>query len=399
MFKRPLKPTPVRRIALIAATARSLIELRGALIRALVGRGIAVLCVAPAFSSSEEATLEAMGVERATFNLAPRGPRFAAGWQIIRELKEKLAGWRPDAVLASSGRVMALALVAAQRARVPRRVALVNGLPLVTRLAGDPGSVDLLSASPRLLAQGLRAATAAVFHNRDDRRRLQREKVLPAGLPTIVVPGAGVDLERFAEVALPPLSRGLVFLMIATLDRARGVLEYCAAAAALKARAPQARFLLAGPAGDGPTGLKPEALRPYSDAVGFLGPLVDVRGPLAECHVVVYPTHGEGMPRIVLEALATGRPVVTTATPGCRDTIDDRVNGCLVPAGDVAALEVALASFLKRPDLLPAMARASRVKAVRHFGEAGVLRALLEVLEVADATPAAVPLPVAADAA
>lgn len=384
MSKRILPPIPVRRVAIVSGSARNLILLRGPLIRALLARGIDVLAVAPEFDRGEEAILESMGVERAVFNIVPRGPRFAADWQIVWEIKERFAAWRPDAVLASSGRVMALSMTAAAKARVPRRVALLNGLEPANRIAADRGVADLHHAGSRLLAQGLKHATAAVFHNRDDRRRLERNRVLPAQLPTVVVPGAGVDLEAFSETPLPSLARGLVFLMIATLDRARGVLDYCEAASALKARAPQARFLLAGPAGDGPTGLKPEAVRPYSDSVTFLGPLTDVRPALADCHVLVYPSHAEGMPRVVLEALAMGRPVVATETPGCRDTVDDRVNGCLVPAGDAEALELALASFLKRPDLLPAMARSSRLKAERHFDEASVIAKLLDVLEVPD---------------
>jgi glycosyltransferase involved in cell wall biosynthesis len=389
MLKRTAPPRPIRRVAFVGGSARNLVMMRAPLMRALMARGIPVMAVAPHFSADEEAKLEAMHVERATFALTPRGPRLLADFQIVRELKDKLAAWQADAVLASGGRVMSLALIAAARARVARRIALVNGLPSVSALAADKGAPDLSAASPRLLARGLAAATAAVLHNRDDQRRLLRTGALAASLPTLIVPGAGVDLAAFAVQPLPSAANGIVFLMLATLDRARGVLDYCAAARDLKARAPQARFLLAGPAGDGPTGLKPEALRPYADAVTFLGPLVDVRPALAECHVVVYPSHAEGMPRAILEALATGRPVVTTETPGCRDTVDDRVNGCLVPAGDAAALQLAMASFLKRPDLLPAMARASRLKAERHFDERAVIAQMLDVIGVAEAVSAA----------
>lgn len=384
MLKRSVPPKPIRRVALVSGSARNLVAMRAPLMRALLARDIAVLAVAPQFSADEEARLESMHVERATFEIAPRGPRVLADFQIVRELKEKLAGWQADTVLASSRRVMALALIAAAKARIPRRIALVNGLEPETKVLASAGVADHLHAGPRLLARGLASATNAVFHNRDDRRQLERAGIVPAALPSVVVPGAGVDLAGFPFAPLPSAAGGILFLMIATLDRGRGVLDYCDAARELKARAPQARFLLAGPAGDGPTGLKPEALRPYADAVTFLGPLVDVRPALAECHVVVYPSHAEGMPRAILEALATGRPVVTTATPGCRDTVDDRVNGCLVPAGDAAALELAMASFLKRPDLLPAMARASRSKAERHFDERAVISEMLYAIGLAD---------------
>lgn len=377
LIRRTTSPRPVRIVAFIGATGRNLIMLRGPLMQALKARGVTVFAMAPSFGSDEEATLESLGIQRATFDMQPRGPRFAADWQIVRALKDKLVALQPDAVVASSGRVLVLALAAAAKARVPRRIALVNALPAATSAAADP-----LGASERQIAGGLKHATAVVFHNRDHHKTMLGLKAISPAVPVTVLPGAGVDLAAFSPQTLPALSPGLTFLMISTLDSARGVLDYCAAATALKARAPHARFLLAGPSGDGPTGLKPEAVRPYAEAVTFLGPLTDVRPVVGDCHVVVYPSHAEGMPRVVLEALAMGRPVITTSSPGCRDTVDDRVNGCLVAPGDVAGLEIAMASFLKRPDLLPSMSRASRLKAERHFGEGDVLRKWLAVLDL-----------------
>ena len=94
----------------------------------------------------------------------------------------------------------------------------------------------------------------------------------------------------------------------------------------------------------------------------------------------VYPAHGEGMPGAVLEAMSMGRPIITTDTPGCRDTVDERVNGCLVPPGNPEALAEAMQSFLRRPELIAAMARASRMKAERRFDQRPVVAALMDVL-------------------
>jgi len=105
-----------------------------------------------------------------------------------------------------------------------------------------------------------------------------------------------------------------------------------------------------------------------------------VRPTFGRSHVFVYPSHGEGMPRAVLEALAVGRPVITTMTPGCRETVDDCVNGMLVPQANVPALEDAMARMLMRPDQFASMARASRLKAERHFDEARVLSSWLDLL-------------------
>jgi glycosyltransferase involved in cell wall biosynthesis len=84
----------------------------------------------------------------------------------------------------------------------------------------------------------------------------------------------------------------------------------------------------------------------------------------------------------VLEALAMGRPVITTNAPGCRDTVDERVNGCLVSPGDPAALAAAMQTFLKRPDLIPHLARASRAKAERRFDATAVNATLIQILGV-----------------
>lgn len=369
-----------KRVALVSGAAHTLLASRAPLIHALVAAKCPVLCLAPEFSSEQEAKLAFMGAEAATFELVPKGPALLADWRISRALAEKLASWKADVVVGMTERVMALTLIAARRARVGRRIALFNGF--APRELDAVVGYDPLRASPWLLSKALKAAHIAVFHNRDDRRSLQREALLPAGLETRIVPGAGVDLTAFPSLPLPPIGDGLIFLMIASLNEARGVLDYCKAAERVKERAPHTQFLLAGPSGSGATGMKLEALRPYAASVKFLGPLADVAPALGSCHVFVYPSRREGMPLAVLEALSCGRPVITTSAPGCRDTVDDCVNGCLVAPGDVPALEDAMASLLKRPDLLASMARASRIKAERHFDRRAVLAAWRDILEL-----------------
>jgi glycosyltransferase involved in cell wall biosynthesis len=169
--------------------------------------------------------------------------------------------------------------------------------------------------------------------------------------------------------------------MIARLERSRGVIEYGLAARTLKERWPAARFLIAGQPGHGSDAVALAELG--ATALEGVGALDDVRQALSSCHVFVYPSYTEGMPRSVLEALAAGRPVITTDAPGCRDTVDDKVSGCLVPAGDAGALAAAMESFLKRPGLIPAAARAARLKAERRFDVRHVNEALLEILGAA----------------
>jgi len=373
-------PAPVRRVAFMADQARSLIQLRNALVRELMARGVSILFVAPSYTAEEASSLEAAGIERATFDATPKGLKLFADWKVMRERAGLLEAWRPDVVICTGAGTMVRAVLAARRARARRVVAIVTGLSSVVAEAGAGGRMP---PAPRY-AKAFKAASAVVFHNQDDKKDMERAGLLPAGLETHVVAGAGVNLDDFRVEPLPPISGGLVFLMVSRLDRTRGVIDYCEAARSAKQRAPGATFRLAGPAGDGPGGFEPEELRRYHGVIEFLGPLADVRPAIAQSHVFVYPSHREGMPRAVLEAMAMGRAIITTDAPGCRETVDDRVNGCLVPVADVDKLASAMLSFLKRPDLLPAMARASRLKAERRFDERTVNRTLLAAIGLND---------------
>lgn len=364
------KSAALRRVAIAGPSGSSMVRLRGEMIAAIKARRHTVMCIAPVIEEADGRALDALGVERQTFAAAPGGLGLFTQRRTVLALTTALAGFRPHVVLAYGGETALMAVKAAHWGKVERIVALINEVP------GDERD----GRSLRGIGRTLELTDAAVFHNSDDPKWLKAQGLLPRDLSYVVVPGAGVDLAHYGVQPLPALDGGLVFLMIARMERAKGVIDYCEAARALKARAPTARFRLAGPPGSGAGAVSAQTLASYSDCVELLGPLADVRPALGECHVYVYPSHMEGMPRSVLEALASGRPVITTDGPGCRETADVRVNGCLVAKGDVPALAVAMESFLKRPDLIPAMARASRAKAERRFDVLVVNERLLEVM-------------------
>jgi glycosyltransferase involved in cell wall biosynthesis len=368
----PASATAVRRIAIVGADSWSLVRARGSLIRAIVAQGHGVMCLAPDYEAADGAALDLMGVERRTLPARAEGFQLFPDRSFVVRLAEEFASWRPHAVLISGPNALQVAR-AARKGKVRRIVALVSGLP-----AAAAGNDRALRSTADLLLQ----VDSAIFHNRDDVASLKQRRLLPGDLAYTVVPGAGVDLARHGVQPLPKLSDGLTFLMVSRLDRDRGVMTYCEAARLLKARAPNARFLLAGPPITGRSALAVSLIEAYRDCVSYLGPVDDIRGVLTGCHVYVYPSFAEGMPLSVLEAMAAGRPIITSATAGCRDTVDERVNGCLVQPGDPVALAGAMESFLKRPDLIPAIARASRAKAERRFDERDVHRTVMAVLDV-----------------
>lgn len=362
------------RLALAGPSAASLLHLRDDLIRDVTARGHHVLCITPPGPEDDARALRELDVQHRVISLDPTGPKFVSTWKVVSAYVDAFRDWQPHVVMGIGARPLVNAALAARRLAVRRVVSLVNGLP-------PEGSG--LGVEPRRLARALGASDAVVFHNDEDRHRLEVEGILPPGQPAVVVAGAGVNLERHAVQPLPPTEAGLVFLMISRLERSRGVVDYARAAETVKTRAPGARFLLAGAPGTASDAITAQSLAALGGAVEYLGPLPDVREALASCHVFVYPSHHEGMPRAVLEALATGRPVITTDAPGCRETVDDKVSGCLVPVGDVTALAAAMESFIRNPGLLPATAKAARLKAERRFDVVEVNRVLLDLLGLA----------------
>jgi glycosyltransferase involved in cell wall biosynthesis len=359
------------RIALVAPSAEAAAVLRRDLIAWLTKRGHRVLCLTPPGPGRYTRILRGIGAQHRIVEPPQPTLRILADWQMIASLVTQFKDWQPNIVLAVGLRTLTLSAVAARRAGVRRVISFVNGLP----------SDGVESVGRRRFTHAVRASDAVVLHNRDNAQTLARLGLLPQNLQTIVVPGSGIDLKQFPAVSLPPRDGGLVFLMLSRLERRRGVLEYKAAAQRLKAAWPNATFRLAGQTSDEPDAVVPDALTD-GGAVEYIGHLEDVRPALAACHVFVYPSYGEGMPRAALEALATGRPVITTCTPGCADTVDEKVSGCLVPPADVEALAVAMESYLRNPDLLPAGSRAARLKAERRFDVKQVNAALARIIGV-----------------
>jgi glycosyltransferase involved in cell wall biosynthesis len=392
--------TAAKRVAVVAPDLASLQRLRGDLLAAMVVLRHRVLCLVPdvggkskkpadvtaaaARKAQRDDVAKALGVEIATYPLRPGRPRMFGEGAAMTSLTGQLAAFRPHVVLGYGPKSMLLAMRAGAKANVSRRVALVSSLGPAFESDTPPHWTWR-----RLYTKGLAAAHAAIFHNGEDQRRLAKLGVLPKELALHTVTGAGVDLERFPVQPLPPLSgsdspsgtggQGLVFLLLGRTDAVKGVTEFRDAAAALTERSPHSRFLIAGPAGDANALLAPSAGSP----VELLGDVADVRPLLAQAHVVVVPSYAEGMSRVALEALASGRPLITSDIPGARETIDERVNGVLVPPRDAKALTTAMESFLKRPDLIPSMARASRLKAERRFDVKTVNAKILKVLDLA----------------
>lgn len=352
-----------RTIVLLGSYAPSLILFRGPLIAALVARGYRVVAMAPAIDAGTAAQVRALGAEPREIALSNASMNPLGTMKSLRALKSAFGEIRPHAVIGYTAKPVILGTLAGAATGVEKRVALITGLGFAFTEGGGLKRLISRIAATRLYRRALARATTILFQNPDDRGEFERRGIL-RGREAGIVNGSGIDLARFEPAPLPAAP---IFLMISRLLGDKGVREYAAAARLLKAKHPQARFRLVGYLDPSPDGLGQDEVDAWGDAVEFVGKLGDVRPAIAEAQVYVLPSYREGTPRSVLEAMAMGRPIVTTDAPGCRETVEDGVNGCLVPVRDSRRLAEAMERFIVDPALAARMGGESRRLAETKF--------------------------------
>jgi glycosyltransferase involved in cell wall biosynthesis len=346
-----------RKVLLLGSYAGSLINFRGPLIAAMVERGHEVFAAAPDIDPDVAAKLCALGATPVPVVLGRTSLDPIATWRSGRALRARVREIAPDVMIAYTIKPVVLGAIAARAAGVPFFAAMITGLGYAFLGGLHPKRLAIRLVAMFLYRRALGASQLVIFQNEDDRRDFRRLRMLPAGKPTVVVNGSGVDLDHFAP---QPVPEEVSFLMIARYLRDKGIKEYGAAAARLKAESPQVRVRLAGWLDDAPDAIGQTELDAIVAAgVEDLGRLTDVRPAIGRSSVYVLPSYREGTPRTVLEAMAIGRAVITTDAPGCRGTVVEGENGFLVPVGDSEALYRAMRRFVEAPALARTMGESS----------------------------------------
>lgn len=368
-------------VVVLAAYAPSLVNFRGPLLSELVSRGWRVTAAAPDVDELTRSALEAMGVQVESTPLARTGLNPLDDIAYCRTLVQLLRRVAPDVVLAYTAKPVIWGAVASRLAGVRRMVAMITGLGYAFTAPAKPSFRAFAAriAATNLYRLAFVLADRVLFQNPDD-LDLFRQQCLIAAEKAEITPGSGVDLDRFKQVQLPLETS---FLMVCRFLGAKGVREYAAAALSLKARHPQVEIRLGGWIDPGPDAISREELDGWiQGGLVCLGRLDDVRPAIAAASVFVLPSYREGTPRSVLEAMAMGRPVITTDAPGCRETVRDGENGFLVAPRDSEALARAMERFVTDPSLIPAMGARSLERAQAkydvHEVNAQVIAALSE---------------------
>lgn len=361
-----------RRLVITVNTAWNLVNFRAGLIRALLADGWEVIAVTPD-DPGPHAALEAMGCRFVPIEMTSRGMSIVHDLRILLAFRRLFRRERPAAMLGYTIKPNIYGSVAAWWSGVPT-INNISGLGTGFMRAG------LLQRLVVLLYRiGLRRSHTVFFQNEDDRALFVERRMVRAD-QTALLPGSGIDLDRFRPAPPPdPARAGPIFLMIARLVYDKGVREFVEAARIVRAARPDARFVLLGFLGvDNQTAVAAEDVAGW-EAEGVLTyrpPIDDVRPAIADADVVVLPSYREGTSRVLLEAAAMARPIVATDVPGCREVVDDGTSGFLCAVRDAGALAQAMLRMCDAtPEERATMGAAGRAKVEREYDEALVIDA------------------------
>ncbi len=209
-----------------------------------------------------------------------------------------------------------------------------------------------------------------VFQNTDNQSQFLSRRLIPES-KSILIKGSGVNTQTFSPTGGGGENKPVKVLLVARLIREKGVMEFCEAAKALKAKySDEVVFLLVGWFDQGnPSCIDRGEIEYYTQA-GCVSVYEGVDDPApfyADSDIYCLPSYGEGMPMTVLEAMASGLPIVTTDAPGCRETVDEGVNGYLVQPRDVGQLVERLSRLIEDRLLRERMGTVSRQMAENQF--------------------------------
>lgn len=372
------------RFAILTSQAFSIANFRGALISELVKRGITVFALAPDYDDASRRAVTSLGA------IPLDSPMTRAGMNPLHDILDfarlavQLRRLRIDVLLAYFIKPVIYGMPAARLAGVPNRYAMIEGAGYVF------GSGERMSISRRILRAVVRRlyrislsqAVRVFMLNRDDQKQFVEERMV--GKEKVkLLDGIGLDLDRYQM--MPPVLRPTCFILVARLLREKGVYHYINAARRAKALHPEIRVLLLGSVDVNPSSVTAKEIESWvsEGLIEHPGHVADVRPWLAQASVFVLPSYyREGLPRSIQEAMAMGRPIITTDWVGCKETVEEGINGYKVPIRDSDAVFGAMMKFVERPELIASMGAESRRIAESRFDVHKINALILETMNV-----------------
>lgn len=364
-----------KKIVVALNTAWNIFNFRSGLIRALVAAGYEVVAVAPPDESVER--LSDLGCRFVPFPMDNQGKNPVRDLVLLWRFFKLLSIERPDVYLGYTVKPNIYGSLAARALDIP----VINNITGLGAVFIKGGWLNQVVKGLYWVA--LLRSRKVFFQNDDDRQLFTETRLVHVGV-TDLLPGSGIDLKKFSPTPLPGTTT-VHFLLIARMLWDKGVGEFVQAARLLKQRGVDAEFYLLGFLDvKNPAAISQQQMNDWVEegAVCYLGVSDDVRREIAQVDCVVLPSYREGAPRTLLEAAAMARPIITTDAVGCREVVDDGINGYLCKPKDAFDLADKMEQFVTMPPSeRKAMGFRGREMVEREFDEEVVIDKYLAAIE------------------
>ena len=373
----------MKHVLIIASYGPSLINFRFDLIKNLLSKGHKVSVASPrdSFPENLQKKLKDLGVKMKFFSLSRTNINLIENFRSLILIYKIIKNLSPDVVMSYTSKPVILTGLCLKFFSKIKFYPLITGLGTTFTKTNMIKFVFLKYLMIHLYRLSLKSSQKIIFQNKDDKILFLELKIINHKKTSYVVNGSGVNLSSYPLSDLPSKP---VFLMISRLLISKGVRDYFESAKIVRESFSDAKFLLLGKLENNSLYISRSELESWIDqgVIEYLGEVDSVVSILKSCRFFILPSYyREGVPRSILEALSTGRPIITTDTPGCRETVTHKKNGLLVQPKNPISLAKAMIKLIReKDDIIKKMAEESHIKAKDKFEINKVNKSMLEIM-------------------
>jgi len=379
----------LKKIILFGNTPESLISFRGSLLKSFVDLGHEVYAISSTCNETQKQAIEDLGVKYCEIPFSRTGLNPFSDLKTIKSVYKVFKMIQPDILVSYALKPIFYGSLVAKYFKV-------RHFPILVGLGYTAGYI--FSKEFKVLLKGkliwpiisffyrysLSSSEKIFVYNKDIVSLFVKKGLIRSVKKTVLVNGSGVDVDHFYQ-SIPP--KEISFLLIARLLSDKGLYEYVSAAEILKSKYKNISFKIVGFIDEeNPAAIKKDTLKKWikDGLIEYLGKFEDVRPAIVDSSVYVLPSYHEGIPRSILEAMSMAKPIITTDTYGCRETVNEGVNGFLVPIKDSLSLARAMEKFIKEPNLIKSMGYESRKMAEDLFEASKINKIIIKNIGLAN---------------
>ena len=365
------------KILILGTVPNDLLNFRSELIKDILKKGNEVIASSSKLDPGSASHMNELGITYESIFLNRHGLSLRGDIKTLADLFKLIKKQNPNLVLAHGIKLVIWGGISARIRKIPF-FALITGLGFAFQ--GTTFRRKLLTRLVSFLYRiALKNSKAVIFQN-EDNRKIFIDKNIVSPSKTHIVNGSGVDINKYNFTQIP--ESNLSFLLVSRLLGEKGLREYAEAAKIVKEKFPEVEFKIVGTQDKSLDAISIDEVKSWSEYVDYVGSTNDVRPYIKKCHVYVLPSYHEGLPRSTLEAMSMGRPILTTNASGCKETVDENINGFLVPVGSSKELANRMIWFIKNRDEIKSMGEQSRKIVEKRFDVRKVNQEMLKILEI-----------------